>query len=160
MIHMIRVIYLMVSTGYIEDMSGGCLSPTIDPLNQHQNTTGEFSHLYITRGGARVARAKYNKSINCTHLFHYVHCLHTILPPHKSKYILCVTLDYCIITVAGLRGWLWRPVDPTIMFPMLISLILMCHTWLLHHHSGWPRRLTLEAGKPHHDVFHVDIIGL
>ena len=25
--------------------------------------------------------------------------------------------------MAGLRGWLWRPVDPTIMFPMLISLV-------------------------------------
>ena len=71
----------------------------------------------------------------------------------------CVTLGYCIITVAGLGGWPWRPVDPTMMFPMLISLILMCHTWLLHHHSGRPWRLTVEASGPHHDVSHVNIIG-
>ena len=69
----------------------------------------------------------------------------------------CVTLGYCIIMVAGLGGWPWRPVDPTIMFPMLISLILMCHTWLLHHHSGWPWRLTVKASGPHHYVSHVGL---
>ena len=38
------------------------------------------------------------------------------------------------------------------MFSMLISLILMCHTWILHHHGSRPRRLTVEASGPHHDM--------
>ena len=79
----------------------------------------------------------------------------------------CVTHGYCILVVAGLGVWPWRPADPTMVLPILISLVfmchtsfvLMCHTWIMHHHSGRPLRLTLEASRPHHGGSHVDIIG-
>ena len=35
----------------------------------------------------------------------------------------------------------------------------MCHTWLLHHDGGRPPKSASEASGPHHDAYHVDIIG-
>ena len=60
---------------------------------------------------------------------------------------------------ADLRGQSPRLVDPTMMLSMLISLVLMCHTWLLHQHDGHPPRSASEANTPLNDVSHVDIIG-
>ena len=59
---------------------------------------------------------------------------------------------------ADLRSQPLRLLDHTMMLTMVISLVLMYHTWILHHHGGRPQRLTIEASGPHHDVFHVDII--
>ena len=84
-----------------------------------------------------------------------------------SFVLMCQTHGYCILVVAGLGVWPWRPADPTMVLPILISLVfmchtsfvLMCHTWIMHHHGGRPLRLTLEASRPHHGGSHVDIIG-
>ena len=61
--------------------------------------------------------------------------------------------------MADLQGQPPRPADTTMMLTMLTSLVLMCHTLLLHHHDGQPPRSASEASGPHHDAYHVDIIG-
>ena len=61
--------------------------------------------------------------------------------------------------MADLQGQPPRLVDPTMMFSMLISVVLMCHTWLLHQHDGRPPRSVSKASGPYHDAFHVNIIG-
>ena len=49
--------------------------------------------------------------------------------------------------------------DPLTILITLTSLVLTCHTWLLHHYDGRPPRSASEASGPHHDASHVDIIG-
>ena len=61
--------------------------------------------------------------------------------------------------VANLQSQPARPVDTIMMLTMLTSLVLLCHTWLLHHDGGRPPKSVSEASGPHHDAYHVDIIG-
>ena len=60
---------------------------------------------------------------------------------------------------ADLRSQPLRLLDPTTMLTMVISLVLMYHTWILHHDGGWPLKLASEASGPNHNAYHVVIIG-
>ena len=69
------------------------------------------------------------------------------------------TLGYCIMMDADLRSQPLRLLDHTMMLTMVISLVLMYHTWILHHDGGWPLESASEASGPNHNAYHVVIIG-
>ena len=71
----------------------------------------------------------------------------------------CVRHGYSIIMLASASGWPWRPADPSMVFAMLTSFVLMCHTWILYPCGGRLWSLTMEASRPHHGASHIDILG-
>ena len=87
------------------------------------------------------------------------HSFHVDIIGFNVSHLVVIASSWVTTSEVILRGQPPRSVDPTIILSMLTSLVLVCHTSLLHHPGWQPPRSASEVSGPHHHSFHVDIIG-
>ena len=69
-------------------------------------------------------------------------------------------LDFIMTSEVSLWGQPPGYEDPTMTFSIMILVILIGHTWIFHCDLwGQPPRSISQVRRPHHDIFHDDIIG-